>query len=102
MKVLLIDDMRSENHLRDVGMVIMPTMVARTYEDAIYALTKLGPFDLVYLDHDLGDDDMDKTGYSIMCFLEENTQYLPGQIEIVSSNPVGRKNMKVVIDRLYK
>lgn len=102
MKVLLIDDMRTEEMLRMQGLVIMPTHTVRTYDDAILALRNEGPFDLVYLDHDLGEDEMSKTGYGLMNFLEANTEFLPGQIHIVSSNPVGRTQMQTVINRLYK
>lgn len=98
MKTLLIDDMRD----------IKADVVARTYAEGINALAYDGPFDILYLDHDLGEVDInsdyayDPSGYGVMCFLEENPQYLPKQIVLVTSNPVGRKNMQVVIDRLYK
>jgi len=39
-----------------------------------------------------------KNGYGIMCFLEANPQFLPEEIIIVSSNPVGRNRMQTVID----
>jgi hypothetical protein len=77
-------------------------VVARTYDEGIEALKSQGPFNILYLDHDLGDENPRHTGYGIMCFLEENQEYLPDQIVIVSSNPVGRRNMQVVIDKLYK
>ena len=91
MRTLLIDDMRSG----DV------TVTARTFNEGIRALTEQGPFDILYLDHDLGEDEQSHTGMGIMDFLEINPQYLPKVITIVSSNPVGRRNMQVVIDRLY-
>jgi len=101
-KILLIDDIRNEMILKTMGHTEMPTHVARTYDDAIKALTTEGPFDLVYLDHDLGEDEMAKTGYGIMNFLEANTEFLPGKIELVTSNPVGRRQMQTVIEKLYK
>jgi hypothetical protein len=77
--------------------------VARTDADGIDALEKEGPWDILYLDHDLGFTDAgdEMTGYNVMCWLEANPQFKPGRIEIVSSNPVGRARMQVVIDRLY-
>lgn len=97
MKTLLIDDLRE----------IEADVVARSYDAGINALKNKGPFDLLLLDHDLGEDHLDddghmKTGYGIMCWLEENQQYLPERIQLVTSNPVGRTKMQTVIDRLYK
>lgn len=101
-KILLIDDIRSEEMLRSMGHRAAPTHIARTYDDAIKALSTEGPFDLVYLDHDLGEDEMAKTGYGVMNFLEANTEFLPGKIVLVTSNPVGRRQMQTVIEKLYK
>lgn len=106
MKTLLIDDLRE----------IKASIVARTFEQGINALKNDGPFDVLYLDHDLGEIDGHGSevprsvdgelympnGYGIMCFLEANPYLLPKDIVIVSSNPVGRQRMKVIIDRLFK
>jgi hypothetical protein len=106
MRTLLIDDMRE----------IEADVIARTFEAGIKALKLLGPFETLYLDHDLGEVDetsgseswvtvdgqkLPMNGYGIMCFLEANPHLLPEKITIVSSNPVGRKNMQIVIDKLY-
>jgi response regulator of citrate/malate metabolism len=88
MKDLLIDDVRNFGCCKTV----------RTYDEAINAL-KEEKWDVVYLDHDLGYDP--KTGYDILCWLEQNLQYLPGKIVIVSMNPSGRERMQLVIDKLY-
>lgn len=90
-RTLLIDDMRD----------IKATRVARTFDDGIRALVEEGPFNTLYLDHDLGEEDPRKTGYDILCFLEEHTELLPNRIVLVTANPVGRQKMKVVIDKLY-
>lgn len=91
MKSLLIDDMRD----------IDSDVVARTFDAGIEAL-KSQTFDVLYLDHDLGDSDPNKTGYGIMKFLEENPDRMPGRIVLVTSNPVGRANMQVVVNKLYQ
>ena len=105
MKSILIDDLRT----------IDADVVCRTFEQGIEALRTQGPFGILYLDHDLGqldDDGNDLTsfidghpyranGYGVMCFLENNPQFLPIEIRIVSSNPVGRRKMQAVIDKLY-
>lgn len=94
MKTLLIDDIRN----MDV------THIARTYNEGIQALIYDGPFDVLYLDHDLGcfDGDQEQTGYTVMCWLEANPQYLPERIELVTANPVGRVRMEAVIQKLYR
>ena len=94
MKTLLIDDLRN----------IPADVIARNYMDGITALKHQGPFSILYLDHDLGDyeEGVEKTGYDIMCFLEVNPELLPKKIICVSSNPVGRQKIQVVIDKLYK
>jgi hypothetical protein len=91
-KTLLIDDMRDIN----------ATRIARTYDEGITAL-KEGGWDVLYLDHDLGDMAIpERTGYTVLCFLEENPQYLPVRIELVTSNPVGRLKMRSLIEALYR
>lgn len=90
-RVLLIDDARN----------IKADFVARTFDEGIYALLNEGPWDILYLDHDLGDPDPSKTGYDIINFLEANPTLLPDKIVLVTSNPVGRKKMQSVIDRMY-
>lgn len=84
---LLIDDIRT----------IYADKTCRTYAEGIESL-KEGGWDVLWLDHDLGEE---KTGYDIMCFLEENPKYLPGKIVCVSANPVGRKRIEQVIDKIY-
>jgi hypothetical protein len=90
MRTLLIDDFRP----------IEADVVAKTYDEGIAALVQ-GPWDLLLLDHDLGEDPP-KDGYGIMKWLEINQQYLPRMIQLVTSNPVGRKNMERVLQKFYR
>lgn len=101
MKILLIDDIRNEDYIQSTYGE-RPTKVVRTYDEAIEAL-KEGNWDLVYLDHDLGDyqDGTERTGYTLMNFLESNQQYLPKNITFVTANPVGRQQMMSVYRKLY-
>lgn len=92
MRTLLIDDLRE----------IDADVIARSFSAGMYALEFEGPFDILYLDHDLGDENIANTGYKIISWLEENIQFLPKSIILVTANPVGRKQMEVVIKRLYK
>lgn len=98
-RILAIDD------CRELGSA---HVLCRTYHDGTAALKFLGPWDELLLDHDLGrlerqetDSGEELTGYKVLCFLEENPQYLPGKITIVSSNPVGRLRMQELIKKLY-
>lgn len=99
MKVLLIDDVRLPSYIASTYGIDV-TDVAKNYEQGIEKL-KEGGWDLLCLDHDLGGIDSE-TGYDVMCFLEENQQYLPKDILFVTANPVGRKNMLMVYRKLYE
>ena len=81
---LLIDDMRNLN----------ADVIARTYEHGIMCLLGLHVTHL-YLDHDLADE---KTGYDLLKYMFNHAEkdYLvkmPRFIQLVTSNPVGLKNM---------
>lgn len=99
MRILLIDDCRSEEIIQ-ITYGSRPTHVARTFDEGVAAL-KEGNWDLVYLDHDLAEDDPNKTGLGIMNFLEANQEFLPKEITMVTANPVGRRQMLVVYGKLY-
>jgi len=94
MRILAIDDTRElpEAHV-----------LARNFNEGLRQLELNGPWDLLLLDHDLASFDSDgveKTGYNIMCFLEENPHLMPKKIECVSANPVGRSRIVAMIVRL--
>lgn len=96
MRVLAIDDSRD---------MTQASVVARNYEEGIRQLQANGPWDVLLLDHDLASFDPDgkeKTGYDIMCWLEDNRQFLPKKIECVSANPVGRARITLVANALYR
>lgn len=86
--ILLIDDVR----------VLPATRVARTYDDGITQLKEKLP-DLLLLDHDLGHIEPDKTGYGIVCFLEEN-DLKPKEIRLVTANPVGAIKMEAALESM--
>ncbi len=61
--------------------------------------------DQLSLDHDLGEPE-NGTGYDVVCFLEEmkhnnQTFKLPNETFVHSANPVGRRRMLQVINKLY-
>lgn len=103
MKTLLIDDLRDVDFVNKTWNVEV-TDVARTFAEGINAI-KAGGVDTLLLDHDLGcygEDGAELTGYKIIVFIESHPEYKPGQIILVTSNPVGRAKMQVVIDKIYQ
>lgn len=94
MRILYVDDIRFpkvwQNKLDKVT-------VARTYEQAIKNLV-VHKFDVVDLDHDLAEE---KTGYDIVKFMVENEIFAP-TIYLHTANPVGRNNMKQLLERYTK
>ena len=89
MKMLYVDDLRLPKQKE-----IIQIEIARTYEEAIAKL-KLVSYDIISLDHDLGEE---KTGYDICKFIVENKIQIP-TIILHTSNPVGRFNMKQLLER---
>lgn len=81
MKTLLIDDLRE----------IPADLVARTYNTGLFLLMlHRGNISSLLLDHDLGEFEVNKTGYDL---IKEARGFLPDMVEIVSANPVGVKNI---------
>jgi hypothetical protein len=98
---------------------------AKTYDEAI-VLLRTGNITFASLDHDIGAceectahgyhiGDMKtaettfynkcphaKTGYSVICWMEENNVWPKDGVKVHSMNPVGRQRMQAVIDRHYK
>lgn len=74
---------------------------ARTYDEAIFLLAHQ-KVEVISLDHDLGGS---KTGYDIVCWIEEQVYYgrmpLP-QIFCHSQNPVGRRRILAAVERMIK
>ncbi len=96
-RVLLVDDTRN----------LKSTVIARSYWEGMKALRYMGPWDVLLLDHDLAsycEDGIEKTGYHLISWLEENQEmhpeWMPKEIVLVTDNPVGRERMKVVIDKI--
>ncbi len=87
---LLIDDMRS------VG----EDLTARNPDDGKKMLLGM-PITHLYIDHDLGPDpdgNEYQNGYKVVCWAIERG-CLPPHVQIVSSNPVGRKNIEAALQQ---
>ena len=80
-----------------------------TADEAIAGL-QTREFEFASLDHDLsveamlGNPAMDeRTGYTVVCWLEEHPEYWPSLgVRVHSMNPVGRKKMLEVIHGHYR
>ena len=81
---------------------------AKTADEAI-AILKTGRVRFASLDHDLSEmatigqpEEGEKTGYTVVCWLEQNPQYWPPEgCRVHSMNPVGKAKMLTVIDAHY-
>ncbi len=86
---------------------------AKTADEAINFL-KTGRVEIASLDHDLGieqtltgmqgliSNDNGKSGYDVVCWLEQNPQYWPSKgVKVHSANPAGAQRMRQVIFRYY-
>lgn len=97
---LMIDDMRDETHVK-----CELDLIARNYWTGIEAL-KSRQWDILFLDHDLSSfmqgGAKEKTGYHVMCFIEENPQHRPKKVVCISSNPAGRERIETLIKSIYE
>ena len=97
---LWLDDIRDPSLFEHIGW-----LWAKTAEDAIRVLAT-GRVTDVSLDHDLtiaqtmGNDDNEKTGYTVACWMEESSVW-PGRVKCHSQNPAGKARIQQVIDRHY-
>lgn len=77
---LLIDDLRNTPS----------DFIARTPDAGKEALRRLSPLlTHVIFDHDLGEGE---SGYDVMTWALDN-DFMPDNVQLVTSNPVGRDNM---------
>lgn len=84
----------------------------KTADDAI-ALLSTGKVTEASLDHDLAPEHYcpvdrlkeppsnQKTGYAVVCWMEENDVWPPDGVRVHSMNPAGRARMQSVIERHY-
>jgi len=80
----------------------------KTADEAIQALAT-GKYDVASLDHDLSEaatmgcaSPKEKTGYTVVCWLEEHPHFWPEDgVYVHSMNPVGATKMRAVIESHY-
>jgi len=79
---------------------------AKTADEAIEIL-KTGEVTFASLDHDLsveatmGNWRNERTGYDVVCWMEQNGVWPRDGVRVHSQNPVGRERMQVVIEKQY-
>lgn len=88
-KWLLIDDIRT---------IPGVDKIARTYDEGLRAITSEGPWECIVFDHDLGNSI--RTGYDLMCILEQQPSLIPNNIMIITQNPSARPKMEQLRTRL--
>lgn len=96
--ILAIDDERP---------CIFADVLCRTAQSGIHALKTMGPFDALFLDHDLcalkaqqDDRGHELTGYSVLLFLEEFPEFMPDEIHLLTSNGSGRDKMVLALNHM--
>lgn len=101
-KVLLIDDVRVPEWIKnpetDEKYNPSDVEIARNGEDGIELLKK-NKYETLLLDHDMG---MGMTGMGVIRFLEENPEYMPPKIYLVTANIVMGPLMVEYLQRWFK
>jgi hypothetical protein len=99
---LWLDDIRDPMHYGYIGWHWV-----KTADEAIAALAT-GEVDQCSLDHDLdmsatiGREPTEKTGYDVVCWMEETGNWPKQKPRVHSMNPVGAARMRQAIERHFK
>ena len=97
MNILVLEDDNTRIMAFKRKFIGCTTTFVKTAKEAIKLLADKY-WDILFLDHDLGGEEMVEsgpgTGYEVACWLEENPSKKPNRIYLHSLNPVGRQNMK--------
>lgn len=107
MKNILIDDERNLSEVKamlpHLNLNIEFDIILRSYQEAIDFSNEISIDDTIFLDHDLGTDEIGVDGHGVISYFFKNN-VLPKAIIIVSANPIGYRNIEQVIinDLKYK
>jgi CheY-like chemotaxis protein len=101
MKIFILED--SQERRKVFHKMLSPTHDLSFFghvEDAKIALRTGGPFDILFLDHDLDnrvfvDSEEENTGYQLAKYIAENNVH--GKIIIHSMNPYGAARMQEIL-----
>lgn len=101
-RILILDD--SQERLDQFSKRLVGNMVimCKTARSCINHLKQAGPFEYLFLDHDLGglahvDSRREDTGAGVARFLYANPQLKPSKIYVHSFNEPGRKYIKSLL-----
>lgn len=103
MKILILEDNTDRVILFDKWLsAYLPAYVSNA--KLCIHLLETKEWDVLFLDHDLGGEEMVSsgpgTGYEVAQWLCEHPERIPGQVILHSLNPVGRKNMYDILSKV--
>ena len=97
MRVLILED-NGERVLQFMRNLMEHTVVITTNSSECISLLQNGVWDVLYLDHDLGGQQMVEsglgTGQEVTKWLKENSDFKPKAVILHSANPDGVKAMR--------
>lgn len=103
-KILMIDDAKEASWIEKkwdeespINYTESEVEIARTPEIGMQLLKEKDRWDLLLLDHDLGSK---TTGYNILCWLEENPEYCPKNIKLITFNPSAGLKMELALQKM--
>ena len=115
---IYLDDVRTPT--QGVGEDNQPWVVVRSYDEFVEKVNEIGleNIQMVSLDHDLGDTAMtewknnvyhnykldydnitEKTGYDVVCYMEQHNKWPTKGCYVHSANPVGKNKMLAAIQK---
>lgn len=92
MNILIVEDNECRMGSMQRELIGHTITIARTAKEAILLLDS-HKWDAISLDHDLGDQETQGTGYEVAQWLSVHPDKRPPSIFIHSLNPVGRMNI---------
>jgi CheY-like chemotaxis protein len=96
MNILVLEDDRARQQTFAQKLIGTNAVIVETAAEAIQALSE-GEWDYLFLDHDLGGQQMVEsgpgTGYEVAEWLAEHPEHQPPNIIIHSFNPSGAENI---------
>lgn len=97
MRILILEDDASRTKLFQRALIGHDVCFVMMAWEAIQRLQEMGPWDALFLDHDLGGQAYvpsgPGTGYEVACWLEAHPERQPRRILVHSLNDPGRKKI---------
>lgn len=112
MRILILDDEQYRHNEFAIVYSAQDVTHTTTYREFIHELSTSSPWDLIHLDHDLGESTLNDTyvdGWGVVRFFngqhaslricELSEDKLPGEVVVHSINPNGAKSMVMNLTR---